>query len=182
MTTYKLFRKQFLPISKYRAWDFFSSPRNLLLVTPRNIDVQIIDISGGERMYEGQIIKQRFNALPFVRMDWDTLITDVIYYECFTLRQIKGPYRHWTHKHCFRSAPGGIELSDEIEYALPLGLIGRLANSMMVKRQLGAVFNYREKVVQEYFGVTSAIYQPARQMSVTVSTPVERVGAPRASS
>jgi ligand-binding SRPBCC domain-containing protein len=153
VTTFKLIRNQFLPISKYRAWDFFSSPRNLLLVTPRRLDLKIRDVTGGERMYEGQVIKHRVSVLPFVRIDWVTRITDVTYYECFTIRQIKGPYSHWVHKHCFRPAKGGIEMSDEIEYALPLpALISRGMNSLLVKRELDGVFTNRENVIQEYFG------------------------------
>jgi ligand-binding SRPBCC domain-containing protein len=155
MTTFKLIRSQFLPISKYRAWDFFSSPRNLLLVMPRRLDLKIGDISGGERMYEGQVIKHRVTVMPFVRIDWETLVTDVIYYEGFTVRQIKGPYSHWVHKHSFRPAKGGIEMSDEIEYALPLpGPISRGMNSLLIRRELDGVFTYRENVIQEYFGLS----------------------------
>jgi ligand-binding SRPBCC domain-containing protein len=154
MTTFKLIRNQFLPISKYRAWDFFSSPRNLLLVTPRRLNLKISDITGGERMYEGQVIKHKVTVLPFVSIDWETLITDVIYYEGFTVRQTKGPYSHWVHKHSFRPAKGGIEMSDEIEYALPLpSLISRGLNSLLVRPELDGVFTYRENVIQEYFGL-----------------------------
>lgn len=153
MTTFKLVRNQFLPISKYRAWDFFSCARNLLLVTPRRLELKINDISGGERIYEGQVVKHRVTVMPFVRINWETVITDVTYYECFTIRQRKGPYSHWVHKHCFRPAVGGMEVSDEIEYALPLpGLISRGMNSLLVKRELEGVFTYRANVIQEYFG------------------------------
>jgi ligand-binding SRPBCC domain-containing protein len=156
MQIYKLSRKQFLPITKYWAWDFFSSPENLLLVTPRRINVQIQD-PGRERIYEGQKIKLRITVLPFVRMDWVTKVTDVVYYECYTLRQTQGPYNHWVHQHKFRSVQGGIELSDEIDYAIKVGgIVGRIINRILVRPQLEKVFNYRSKVIEDFFGVSVA--------------------------
>jgi hypothetical protein len=47
---------------------------------------------------------------------------------------------------------GGIEIMDEVEYAMPLGWFGRLANSLHVKSELEAVFDYRSIVLREYFG------------------------------
>jgi ligand-binding SRPBCC domain-containing protein len=151
MTRYKFMRRQFLPISKYRAWDFFSSPRNLPLITPRKIGVEITGISGGERIYEGQVVSYRFLALPLIRIGWETVITDVRYCECFTHRQRKGPYASWAHRHSFTSVPGGVEIEDNVEYALPFGWFGRLANAMLVRRELEEVFDYRSVVLREYF-------------------------------
>jgi ligand-binding SRPBCC domain-containing protein len=170
MTKYNLTRKQFLPITKYRAWDFFSSPRNLSLITPRKLDVQIRDISGGERIHEGQVICYRFFAFPFVRVSCELVTTDVRYHECFTYRQRKGPYASWVHRHTFTTVPGGIEVVDDVEYALPFGWFGRLAHSLHVARELDSVFDYRSNVLGEYFGSKQPGFVAGEENTVTSSS------------
>src|SRR5688572_29308589 len=101
MKLYRLKTKQFLPISMQQAWEFFSSPKNLSLITPRRLNFQIVSISGDGHMYEGQIIQYRITVLPFIRMRWETEITEVIELGSFTDVQRKGPYAHWSHKHVF---------------------------------------------------------------------------------
>jgi ligand-binding SRPBCC domain-containing protein len=173
MTTHKISRKQFLPITRNRAWDFFSSPRNLSMLTPRRVKVEIRKISGGYRIYEGQVVVCRFFALHLIPLDWETVVTDVKHHECFTYRQTKGPYASWVHRHSFKTVPGGIEIQDDIEYALPLGWIGRLSNSMIVRRELEEVFNYRSTVLQEYFAhpQDDVVYNQ-EQSAVSASLPV----------
>lgn len=166
MRTYKLVRKQVLPITKYRAWNFFSSPRNLALVIPSRLDLEILAFSDTDRIYQGQILRHRVTVLPFVRIDWHTEVQELIYYECFTLRQRKGPYAHWVHKHRFNPVPGGVEMSDDIEYAIPVGgWTGQVITSLFVKPELNKIFNYRAKVIEEYFGVT---IRSAPSMEITL--------------
>ena len=102
-------------------------------------------------MHEGQIIRYKITVLPFVRMLWETEITEVNELRSFTDVQRKGPYTHWSHKHIFTNVDGGIEMTDELEYAIPLGLLGRWANSLFVGREVKSIFNYRFHVLNELF-------------------------------
>ena len=77
MKVYNIKRKQFLPISLEEAWDFFSSPKNLKEITPAHMKFDIKYISGGDRMYAGQIIRYIVNVLPGVPVKWTTEITHV---------------------------------------------------------------------------------------------------------
>ena len=154
MKLYRLYTKQFLPINNHQAWEFFSSPRNLALITPQRLNFQIVSISGDRDMYEGQTIRYRITVLPFVRILWETEIKEVIKLRSFTDVQRKGPYSHWTHKHTFTKVEGGIEMTDELEYALPLGLVGRLANFLFISREVKSIFEYRFHVLNEYFKAT----------------------------
>jgi ligand-binding SRPBCC domain-containing protein len=36
---------------------------------------------------------------------------------------------------------------DEVEYEVPLGLLGDLANGLAVRRQIRALFRYRQKML-----------------------------------
>ncbi|GIW94382.1 MAG: hypothetical protein KatS3mg110_2423 [Pirellulaceae bacterium] len=65
--------------------------------------------------------------------------------------QEKGPYKTWRHTHRFIQVRGGTELQDEVVYELPLGVVGRVVHEWVVKRDLDAIFDYREKTIREIF-------------------------------
>jgi len=151
MKTYHLKTKQFLPITVAHAWEFFSSPRNLALITPKRLNFEILSMSGGEKMFTGQVIHYKVTVLPLIRLHWETEIIDVLEFQSFTDKQRKGPYAQWVHKHTFREVEGGVEAHDELEYAIPFGLLGRLANFLFVSREVKSIFKYRSKVLDEHF-------------------------------
>lgn len=151
MTVYRLHRVQILPISQKEAWEFFSSPKNLGKITPSHMNFQILSQSGGEKMYERQIIRYKVTVLPLVRLTWVTEITGVEEGVRFTDEQRKGPYALWRHTHTFRGVDGGVEMTDLVEYSLPLGPLGRLAHWLFVEREVNRIFDHRFTVLRTYF-------------------------------
>lgn len=151
MKIYSLKRTQFLPLSIEEAWDFFSSPRNLSKITPEHMGFKILYISGGDKMYSGQIIRYKVKVLPFISLHWVTEITHVQEPHYFVDEQRFGPYALWHHQHFFKEVPGGIEMTDEVNYAIPLGMFGRLAHWLFVGREVNAIFNHRFSVLEAYF-------------------------------
>jgi ligand-binding SRPBCC domain-containing protein len=69
----------------------------------------------------------------------------------FADEQRFGPFALWHHKHHFKEVNGGVEMTDEVDYAIPLGAIGRVANWLFVGRQVDAIFNYRFEILQKLF-------------------------------
>jgi hypothetical protein len=43
-------------------------------------------------------------------------------------------------------------MHDQLRYALPFGPLGRLAHTLVVKRKLEHIFNFREAKVRQLFG------------------------------
>ena len=43
----------------------------------------------------------------------------------------------------------GKQVVDIVNYALPLGILGRIAHRVFVQRQLNAIFDYRTEVLKE---------------------------------
>lgn len=152
MKVYSFKTVQQLPITLDQAWDFFSSPANLKAITPKKMQFEILDDYQGEKMYEGQIINYFVRPLFNIPMRWTTEITHVKDREYFIDEQRFGPFALWHHKHFFKAIPGGIEMTDFLHYAIPVGIIGRIANSMMVSAQLKEIFDYRCKVLEARFG------------------------------
>jgi ligand-binding SRPBCC domain-containing protein len=151
MKIYHLKRTQILPITLTEAWDFFSTPRNLSRITPSEMGFEILYSSGGEKTYAGQIIRYKVSILPFVKLHWVTEITHVKEPFYFVDEQRFGPYALWHHQHIFREVPGGVEMTDELNYAIPLGFLGRFAHLVFVGREVNRIFDYRFRVLEEFF-------------------------------
>ena len=151
MKIYRIKRTQILHTTLTNAWTFFSSADNLRLITPVSMNFKILYKSGLNELYPGQLIQYKVNVLAGLRADWLSEITHVRKPYYFVDEQRSGPYRLWQHQHCFKQVHEGIELTDEVNYAIPLGLIGRLANVLFVERALNAIFDYRFKALKELF-------------------------------
>jgi ligand-binding SRPBCC domain-containing protein len=147
---YKSIQK--LPIDLATAWDFFSSPLNLKDITPPYMNFKVLTNSDSERMFAGQIITYQVSPLMGIPMFWMTEITHVREGEYFIDEQRFGPYALWHHKHFFRAIPGGVEMTDYLDYKLPLGFIGSWINTLFVRRQIEQIFTYRTRVLEERFG------------------------------
>ena len=44
-------------------------------------------------------------------------------------------------------------MKDIVHYAMPLGILGRIAHSLFVKKQLNEIFNYRIVAINKEFGL-----------------------------
>jgi ligand-binding SRPBCC domain-containing protein len=151
--TYTLRRETFLPTTLDKAWDFFTSPLNLAKITPKEMNFIVTsDFKAGTKVYAGMIITYKVSPLLGIKMNWMTEITHVKEKEYFIDEQRFGPYALWHHQHHFKEVKGGVQMTDIVNYAIPYGFIGRIANTLIVKKKLDAVFNYREEVIGGMFG------------------------------
>jgi len=151
MKIFKLKYSQKLPISLNEAWDFLSSPKNLELITPRNMDFKITDWDE-KKAYPGQIIQYTVKPLLGVKINWVTEITQVKDKEFFIDEQRFGPYSFWHHKHFLKEVENGILIEDVIHYKIPLGPIGVLVNFLFINSKLNSIFKYRKQELIKIFG------------------------------
>jgi ligand-binding SRPBCC domain-containing protein len=148
---YSIKTVQVLKISLDEAWAFFSSPKNLQKITPQKLGFQIISKHHGEKMYPGQIIEYKVSPILGIPLYWMTEITHVEERKYFVDEQRFGPYQLWHHQHHFKETAEGVEMTDIVHYKLPLGILGDIANVLMVKKQLKEIFDYRYQVVEKLF-------------------------------
>ncbi|MES2279538.1 MAG: SRPBCC family protein [Bacteroidota bacterium] len=154
MKTYLLVREQSIPIPLEDAWDFFSSPLNLAKITPKEMGFRVTSpFLPDTKMYEGMIITYKITPLFGIKMNWMTEITIVKQHEYFVDEQRFGPYAMWHHEHHFKKIKGGVQMTDILNYAIPYGPIGTIANKLIVKKQVEKVFAHREKAIVDLFGV-----------------------------
>ena len=104
------------------------------------------------KIYPGMIITYKISPLLGIKMNWMTEITHVKEGEYFIDEQRFGPYALWHHQHHFKTIEGGVLMNDILNYAIPYGIIGRLANAMFVSKKIDMIFKYRRKAIIDLFG------------------------------
>ncbi|GAB2685901.1 SRPBCC family protein [Mucilaginibacter koreensis] len=153
MKSYHLEWEQSMPISLDQAWDFFSSPLNLAKITPPDMKFIVTsNYSEDTKMYPGMIITYKVSPLLGIKLNWMTEITHVQDHVYFVDEQRFGPYALWHHQHHFTEIPGGVHMTDILDYAIPYGMIGRLSNTLLVGKQVKKIFQFREKAIVKMFG------------------------------
>ena len=148
---YRLKTVQNLPISIEKAWDFLSDPGNLKTITPDYMGFKILE-GAEEKMYAGQIIKYIVTPVLGLPLRWVTEITQVEDQKYFVDEQRFGPYTFWHHKHFIEEIPNGVQMTDIVDYKLPLGFLGRFAHCLFVRKKVKSIFDYREQKLESIFG------------------------------
>ena len=151
MKLYRLETAQNLPITKEKAWDFFSDPRNLKAITPDYMGFKILK-GEAPKMYAGQIIQYIVTPLLNIPVKWVTEITHVEEGSYFVDEQRFGPYALWHHKHFIKPIKNGVEMIDIVDYKIPFGFLGQLMHPILVGPKLKEIFDYRRTALIERFG------------------------------
>ena len=105
----------------------------------------------GQEIHQGMLIDYTVRPLFGIPLRWQTEICRVEKPYIFTDRQLKGPYKMWEHTHSYEKVENGILMKDEVKYQLPLGVLGDIANSIIVKKKIEEIFAYRKKVLETMF-------------------------------
>jgi ligand-binding SRPBCC domain-containing protein len=150
MRLYTLRTRLSLPLSLREAWDFFSDPRNLQVITPPTLGFRITS-ELPERMHAGLIITYTVTPVARIPVTWVTEITHLEERRFFVDEQRFGPYRFWHHQHHFREVPGGVEVMDLVNYAPPTPA-APIIDRLLVGPKVKQIFEFRSQVLRERFG------------------------------
>jgi ligand-binding SRPBCC domain-containing protein len=141
------------------VFTFFENPANLGKITPGWLSFNIVtkDVAMAKGAQFDYVIK--WLGLP---MKWRSLISRYEPPYLFVDEQLIGPYQTWHHEHTFAETDRGVIVGDHLEYSLPLGPLGAIAQAVMVKRQLESVFRYRQAELAKIFsGQTEELIRPS---------------------
>ncbi|MDM1297284.1 SRPBCC family protein [Empedobacter falsenii] len=148
---YRLYREQQLYCDIDTAWRFFSSPMNLSEITPKDMAFTVLSEDQDQPIFEGMLIDYSVSPLLGIPLKWQTKIIQVDPQQSFTDFQQKGPYKCWKHFHEFIPNEKGILMKDTVEYELPFGVLGNVVHSLLVKKKLNRIFDYRHQVLKQLF-------------------------------
>jgi ligand-binding SRPBCC domain-containing protein len=125
---YVLRTEQKLPITLHQAWEFFSSPKNLQVITPDYMGFDITsELPADGKMYPGLFINYKVSPILGIKMNWTTEIT------------------HVREGHYFVDV-------QRVHYLPPFGILGKMVHPFLVRPKLLEIFNYRKNKVEELFG------------------------------
>lgn len=125
------------------VWAFYTNIRHLEKITPPYMLLRVLDTSdeimkeGSEAWLTGKII---------FRNKWHSKITFFKPFryvdEMITSENDKPIFSHWKHEHIFVGDEMQTRVIDNIQFELPLGVIGRIFRQY-AKAKLRNLFNYR---------------------------------------
>jgi ligand-binding SRPBCC domain-containing protein len=147
MGFYQFKREQFIHATIDEVWDFISSPKNLKEITPDYMGFDITSESTPEKMYPGMIIAYKVKPVLGIKTTWVTEITEVEDRSYFIDEQRVGPYKMWHHEHFIEEKDGGVLMKDIVSYQPPFGFLGNLANTLIIRKKLKEIFEYRKFVL-----------------------------------
>jgi ligand-binding SRPBCC domain-containing protein len=105
----------------------------------------------------GSLITISFRLVPFLpfRGRWVAEILEYQPLSHFVDCQRQGPMRSWRHRHSFRTElKNGVEgtvVRDDVEYELPFGFLGRIADSFIIERLMHRTFTARQTQLESFF-------------------------------
>ncbi len=151
MGFYQFKKTQLFHNSVEELWDFISSPKNLKRITPKYMGFDITTEDLPDKMYEGMIVCYKVSPLLGIKTTWVTEITHVKNQKYFVDEQQIGPYKLWHHQHFLEKTENGTLMTDIVSYQPPLGILGSVANQLIIKNKLKEIFDYRTKALNEIF-------------------------------
>lgn len=147
MSRHQLRCQMIAPVSIREAFEVFEDPRNLARITPPWLNFRITTpepiTMKKDAVFDYTL---SWSGLP---LKWRTRITAYEPPFYFVDEMIKGPYVLWRHKHTFHPGNDGTQITDEVDYELPLGGLGDLVHRLFVANQLKDIFRYRQMSLNE---------------------------------
>ncbi len=144
---YHLHTEMFLPRTPEQLFEFFSDVHNLERITPALLHFHVLAASPTPIQRDTIIdYKLRIHGIP---VRWRSEINTWDPPRSFSDRQLRGPYKQWVHTHRFEPRDGGTLCIDDVDYTVPGGPLAPLIHKLLVARDVRAIFEYREHVLQE---------------------------------
>ena len=128
---------------------FHLDTRNAGRISPRTMPV--VAVRGSFPLAQGDEVEVvvRLWPTPF-RQTWRVEAERIVAPTLVVDRMLSGPFPTWLHQHRFEDlGDGTTRLTDHVDYQLPLGPLGSLANRLLVRRLMNRMFRYRQTRTQE---------------------------------
>lgn len=151
MAFFQFTKEQVIKAQLDEVWEFISSPANLKKITPPAMAFEITSPNLPEKMYQGMIISYKVKPIAGIKTSWISEITHLKEKEFFVDEQRVGPYKMWHHQHILNQHTEGVLMKDIISYQPPFGFLGRIFNSLLIKKKLKNIFDYRQQAIEKTF-------------------------------
>lgn len=139
---------QLIPAKRFEAFDYLTDPANLAFLLKPSIEVQLkTEDVPLKRGAEYHFLMTRYGLSQSVRLR----VEDLLRGSRLTYRQVEGLFLSWTHTLRFEEHGDATLVTDVIDYQLPFGVLGFLADDLIVKRDMTTVLEERLLKAKEHF-------------------------------
>jgi ligand-binding SRPBCC domain-containing protein len=127
---------------------FHLDTRNAARISPRSMPV--VAVRGSFPLAQGDVVEIVVRLWPSpLRQTWRVQAARIVEPTLVVDRMLKGPFASWLHEHRFEDlGDGTTRLADHVDYHLPLGVLGRVADAILVRRLLDRMFRLRHASTQ----------------------------------
>lgn len=140
-------KESVIEASAEKVFAFHEAPDAFERLQPPWQDTEVVQPPSSLEVGTRVILRAKLG--PF----WQTIVAEHVAYEpgrMFADRMVQGPFAKWLHKHVVTpKSEGQCILTDDIEYELPLGVLGRVFGSWIARRNLERLFEFRHQVTRE---------------------------------
>jgi ligand-binding SRPBCC domain-containing protein len=135
-----------MPASPEEVFAFHERPDAFRLLTPWWSGAQVVVAVPHLRLGARAMLRL---GPPLFRRTW--VVEHTVYdpRREFVEHQVSGPFQRWEHRHRILPHARGAILVDNVTYAVPGGLLGRVAAAVLVQPFLGLLFAYRHHVTRQ---------------------------------
>lgn len=135
--------------SRGEVFDYLTDPNSLPFLLAPAVDVQVLTPEVEfKRGSEAHFNMTRMGLTQSIRFR----VEDVLKGSRLTYRQIEGLFSSWTHTMKFEDCGEGETLvTDLVDYHLPMGVLGFLADDLLIKRDMRKLMSNRLAKVREHF-------------------------------
>lgn len=128
---------------------FHLDTRNAALISPAG--TRILGVEGAFPVVAGSIVTMRIRQRPApFAMSWRVRIEAVERPARIVDVAERSPFAAWRHEHIFEAIDDvRTRMTDRVAYRLPGGPLGRLADRLLVARQLARAFEERHRLTRD---------------------------------
>jgi uncharacterized protein (TIGR01777 family) len=157
-------KRSLVAASARAAFDWHTRPGALERLSPPWESARLVRSDG---IRDGDVAELRVRVGPVERR-WVARHRDFVDGVQFADEQIEGPFARWLHTHRFEPAgESACTMIDRVEYALPLGGLGRAVAGGFVARKLERMFDYRHATLAD--DLSRHASAPAAPLTIVVS-------------
>lgn len=139
---------QLIPGPRFEVFDYLTDPKNLPHLLEPSIEVEVMTLDPElKRGAELQFMMTRFGLKQSIRFR----IEDMVAGSRLTYRQTEGVFAAWTHTTRFEEHGEGTLVTDLVDYHVPLGILGHLADDLVLKGDMRRLLEHRLRRAQEHF-------------------------------
>ena len=140
---------EILPADRFQSFDYLTNVRNLPDLMSRSLGVEVSSAPAElKRGAEAHLTMSRFGFSQSVR--WQ--VEDVLRGSRLSFRQIEGLFAAWTHTVRFEEIDANsTRVTDVVDYRVPGGMLGALADDVLIKADLERQLRARLARARKHF-------------------------------